>query len=192
MRYGRKGLAVAVALASLAIGACHRATPQARAAPVDRRHRLVADPAAGRIILLPDSAIAVRPGSTEEQLARYLASPLPPPRTFRFAGTQFEPWASAPNTPTLRTMYAMAQILRAYPHAAVRLVGYTDNVGTPAQNLTLARARVDRLQAILVHGGIRADRIEAIGKGSTDYVADNASEQGRARNRRIELVVTAK
>lgn len=186
------GARTAVVLGLLALGACHQATPQARAARVARRHHLVPNPAAGKILVLPDSAITVRPGSTEEQLAHYLASPLPPPRTFRFEGIEFEPWASTPNAPTLRTMYTMVQILRAYPRAAVTLVGYTDNVGTPAQNLKLAQARVARLEAILVRGGIGADRIATEGKGSVDFVAGNATEQERARNRRIELVVTAK
>lgn len=146
----------------------------------------------GHLIVLPDSAIAVPEGSPEEQLAEFLASPAPAPRTFRFGGVEFDSWASKPNPPTLRTMYVMTQILRAYPKSKVTLVGYTDNDGTPAQNLVLARQRVDRLAEILVHGGIRAGRIETIGRGAVDFVGDNATPEGRARNRRIEVIVTAK
>jgi OOP family OmpA-OmpF porin len=89
-------------------------------------------------------------------------------------------------------MYAIAQILRAYPHSEVQLIGHTDNVGTPAQNLKLSQERVDRMAQLLVRNGIQPRRINAIGHGMNDPIADNRTEAGKARNRRIELVVTAK
>jgi outer membrane protein OmpA-like peptidoglycan-associated protein len=144
------------------------------------------------LIRLPDSAIFVERGSTEDQLAAFLASKEAPPRTFRFTGTEFEPWQSKPNEATLRTMYAVAQILRAYPHSAVQLIGHTDNDGTPAQNLKLSQQRVDRMAQLLIQGGIRARRITTIGHGLSDPIADNRTPEGRARNRRVELVVTAR
>jgi outer membrane protein OmpA-like peptidoglycan-associated protein len=89
-------------------------------------------------------------------------------------------------------MYAIAQILRAYPHSEVQLIGHTDNVGTPAQNLKLSQERVDRMAQLLVRSGIQQHRITAIGHGMRDPIADNGTVAGKARNRRIELVVTAK
>jgi outer membrane protein OmpA-like peptidoglycan-associated protein len=184
-RYWRA--AATLAFAVLALSACHKPArePQAQAAAPSR-------PLPPRIIVLPDSAIAVVKGSMEERLAEFLASPAPAPRTFRFEGTEFEPWASKPNMPTLRTMYAMTQILRAYPKAKLTLVGYTDNDGTAEQNLVLARQRVARLAEILIHGGVRPNRIVTIGKGAVDFIGDNRTAEGRALNRRIELIVTAK
>ena len=131
-------------------------------------------------------------GSTEEALAAFLGSKDPAPRTFRFPGAEFEPWQANPNPPTLRTMYAIAQILRAYPHSEVTLIGHTDNVGTPEQNLRLSQERVNRMAQLLIHAGIQPGRITAIGHGMRDPIADNATDEGKARNRRIELVVTAK
>jgi outer membrane protein OmpA-like peptidoglycan-associated protein len=185
----RKGSCAAIAalvLLASGLGGCHRQVKEAQAQ--------AAAPTAPRphIIVLPDSAIAVQKGSPEEQLADFLASPAPPPRTFRFEGTEFEPWSAKPNAPTERTMYVMTQVLRAYPKSRVTLVGYTDNEGTAEQNLVLARQRVDRLSEILAHGGVRASRIETIGKGAVDFIGDNNTLEGRARNRRIELTVTAK
>lgn len=145
-----------------------------------------------RIIVLPDSAIAVQRGSTEEQLADYLASDAPAPHTFRFQGDEYASWSSKPNDPTLRRIFVMSQVLRAYPHAKVTLVAYTDNDGTPAQNLVLATDRVDKMAEILIHGGVRPSRIETVGKGAVDFIGDNATPAGRASNRRIELTVTAK
>lgn len=144
------------------------------------------------LIQLPDSAIFVERGSTEEQLAAFMASKDPAPRTFRFPGTEFEPWQTKPNEATVRTMYAVAQILRAYPHSEVQLIGHTDNVGTPDQNLKLSQARVDRMAQLLVHSGILPRRIKTIGHGMSDPIADNRTDEGKARNRRIELVVTTK
>jgi outer membrane protein OmpA-like peptidoglycan-associated protein len=177
----------ALALATMvALPACHRQAKEHKAQTTVRK-----DPTM-RIIVLPDSAIAVRKGSPEEQLADFLASEDPAPRTFRFEGPEYESWSSKPNPPTLRMMYVMTQVLRAYPNTKVTLAGYTDNDGTPAQNLVLATERVDRMAEILVHGGVRPSRIQTVGKGAVDFIGDNATPEGRARNRRIELTVTAK
>jgi len=164
------------------------------AAPFHFRHKrpLPKPSPTAHIIRLPDSAIFVERGSTEEQLAAFLASEAPAPRTFRFMGPEFEPWQSKPNPATLRTMYAVAQILRAYPHSRVTLIGHTDNIGDPARNLRLSQDRVDRMTELLVHGGIQQRRITAIGHGMSDPIASNATPEGQARNRRVELVVTAK
>lgn len=173
--------------------ACDRAMPGAQASPGGAAQPTTAASDARRdLILLPDSAIVAAPGSLEAALAHYLASDAPAPRTFRFPGTEFAPWASRPRPATLRTMYALAQILRAYPDARVTLTGYTDDVGTDAQNLALARARAERLAALLERGGVRAGRITTEGRGAADFLADNATEAGRARNRRIELTIVAK
>ncbi|HWI86178.1 MAG TPA: OmpA family protein [Sphingomonas sp.] len=191
----RTGL-LAVATLGLVIGACHRpVAADGKAATARPRKVRAGAPAPSRtahLILLPDSAISVEPGSTEERLATYLASDQPAPRMFRFAGTEFEPWHSKPTPATLRTMYAIAQILRAYPKTRVTLVGHTDNDGTPEQNLALSQARVDHMAGLLVHSGVQARRITTIGRGLSSPIADNATIEGRARNRRIELIVTAK
>ena len=167
---------------------------KAIAAPFHFRHKpqLPRPSPTAHLIQLPDSAIFVERGSTEDQLATFLASKDRAPRTFRFPGAEFEPWQIKPNEATLRTMYAVAQILRAYPHSEVTLVGHTDNVGGPAENLKLSQARVDRMAQLLVHSGIERRRISTIGHGMADPIADNRTDQGKARNRRVELIVTAK
>lgn len=200
----RIGLKMAMMLAMLAmlagVSACNQ---QAAAEQKPKAHKLSLfhhrkqpqgpqpSPTA-HLILLPDSAISVEPGSTEERLASFLKSDKPAPAMFRFTGTEFAPWQSNPNPATLRTMYAVAQILRAYPHSMVTLVGHTDNDGTPEQNLALSRARVERMAALLARSGIQPRRIATDGRGLTQPIADNGTPEGRARNRRIELVVTAK
>lgn len=174
------------ALIATGVAGCDRPAPQQRAQ--------AASPAkpAGRIVVLPDSAIVVQPDSIEDQLARYLASALPAPRTFRFTGTEFERWQSTPNEATLRTMYAIVQILRAYPKVEVTLTGYTDDEGSIEDNRKLAQARVDLVEAMLTRGGIEPRRIVKVARPKADFIAPNDTPENRARNRRVELTVTAK
>jgi outer membrane protein OmpA-like peptidoglycan-associated protein len=174
----------AVMATALALAACHSDASASDPAPQRR--------GPDQIVVLPDSAIAVQPGSTEEQLARFLASNAPAPRTFRFQGAEFQPWQARPNPPTLRTMYTVAQILRAYPKARVTLAGHTDNDGTPDRNLALSHERAQRMAKLLIDNGVAPRRIAVEGHGLTRPIADNATAIGRERNRRIELTVTAK
>jgi outer membrane protein OmpA-like peptidoglycan-associated protein len=190
----RRQIMAATALTALLFTAsCKRVVTESKAiAAAPKKKQLPKPSPTAHLIQLPDSAIFVERGSTEEALAAFLGSDAPAPRTFRFVGAEFEPWQSKPNPSTLRTMYAVAQILRAYPHSQVTLVGHTDNIGTAQQNLRLSQDRVDRMAELLVHGGIQARRIIAIGHGMGDPIANNATVEGQARNRRIELVVTEK
>jgi outer membrane protein OmpA-like peptidoglycan-associated protein len=69
------------------------------------------------------------------------------------------------------------------------IVGYTDDVGTPEENLALGLGRAKSIEKILTGMGIRAERIKAESKGEAEPVADNASEDGRHQNRRVVLTV---
>ncbi len=66
--------------------------------------------------------------------------------------------------------------------------GHTDNVGNAAANKTLSKQRSDSIVKYLTSNGVAADRLVAKGFGSEKPVADNRSEEGRAKNRRVELV----
>jgi OOP family OmpA-OmpF porin len=83
-------------------------------------------------------------------------------------------------------------ILKAYPNAHVKIGGYTDNTGKAAANLKLSDDRAKNVMAALVAGGIDPSRLEAKGYGEEHPVASNATEDGRAQNRRISLLVTQK
>ncbi len=69
----------------------------------------------------------------------------------------------------------------------VEIQGHTDNVGTPEYNLTLSQARAASVAAWLVSHGVAANRLTAKGYGLTMPVADNKTDEGRARNRRVEI-----
>jgi len=83
---------------------------------------------------------------------------------------------------------AAAGLLRQRPSLALEVVGHTDNQGGEAFNLDLSRQRAAAVVNALVSRGIDASRLGARGVGLTQPVADNATETGRARNRRVELV----
>jgi outer membrane protein OmpA-like peptidoglycan-associated protein len=68
------------------------------------------------------------------------------------------------------------------------VVGHTDNVGTAEFNVTLSSARASAVAKALVAAGIDARRLTPHGDGPFAPVATNTTEEGRARNRRVELV----
>jgi outer membrane protein OmpA-like peptidoglycan-associated protein len=65
--------------------------------------------------------------------------------------------------------------------------GHTDNVGRAGSNTTLSRRRAEAVRTALIARGVAADRLIAKGFGAANPIASNGSEQGRARNRRIEI-----
>ena len=75
---------------------------------------------------------------------------------------------------------------------AIKLGGYTDNTGDPQANLRLSQQRADAVMADLVKLGVDAGRMKAEGYGQEHPVADNSTEEGRAKNRRIDIRVISK
>ena len=86
----------------------------------------------------------------------------------------------------------LVQLLKENPTLKIRLEGHTDNVGSATDNLRLSDNRAKAVVGYLVSKGIPAARLQARGFGATQPIADNKTEEGRARNRRTELKVMAK
>ncbi|MFT3763767.1 MAG: OmpA family protein [Pseudoxanthomonas sp.] len=79
-------------------------------------------------------------------------------------------------------------LLRAHPQLALSVEGHTDNTGGVDHNRRLSEARAQSVMAALVGQGIDATRLSAAGFGQDSPIADNGNEEGRAKNRRVELV----
>ena len=67
------------------------------------------------------------------------------------------------------------------------IIGHTDNVGSPGSNMLLSQNRAESVKRYLVSLGVNAERIKAIGKGSTEPKVTNDTEEGRLMNRRVEV-----
>ncbi len=79
-------------------------------------------------------------------------------------------------------------LLAANPGLNLQIEGHTDNIGDAAGNKRLSEQRARSVVNLLVQKGINSSRLSAAGYGMDKPVADNASEEGRAKNRRVELV----
>jgi len=86
------------------------------------------------------------------------------------------------------TVAEIVKMLKSAPALKIAIEGHTDNVGSAAANKTLSENRARSVMAAIVAGGIEASRLSAAGYGQERPVADNRSEEGRAKNRRVELV----
>ncbi|MBM3787927.1 MAG: OmpA family protein [Acidobacteria bacterium] len=89
------------------------------------------------------------------------------------------------STPVVAEIAAM---LTKRPALKVGVEGHTDDTGTPAGNLTLSQLRAEAVASALRAAGIAGTRLVPVGFGQTKPIGDNRSEEGRAKNRRVEIV----
>jgi outer membrane protein OmpA-like peptidoglycan-associated protein/tetratricopeptide (TPR) repeat protein/ribosomal protein L24E len=85
----------------------------------------------------------------------------------------------------------LVQLLKENPSLKIQISGHTDNTGKPADNLALSNNRAKAVVSYLISKGITAQRLSAKGFGETQPVADNKTEDDRAKNRRTEMKVVA-
>lgn len=83
----------------------------------------------------------------------------------------------------------LAEFLRQFPDRKLIIEGHTDSVGGDSYNQDLSERRAQAVQSALVQRGVAPDRITARGYGKTYPVAENGSAEGRAMNRRVEIVI---
>ncbi len=100
---------------------------------------------------------------------------------FDFAKASLKPDAA----PVIAQVVAL---LKAYPGYKLSIEGHTDSVGDDAANQKLSEARAAAVVDAVVKGGIEKSRLSSAGRGESSPIADNAKSEGRAKNRRVELV----
>lgn len=82
----------------------------------------------------------------------------------------------------------IVEMMKANPDLKISVEGHTDNVGTPKSNMILSEDRAKAVVSAILNQGIEANRLSYLGHGQERPIADNKTEEGRAKNRRVELV----
>lgn len=109
---------------------------------------------------------------------------------FTLAGDAFASGQTALTNAAAASVRALGLYLAALPNRRVLVVGHTDSQGNPATNQALSEKRAQQVRAGLIAAGLSRDRVSAQGRGATEPVADNGTPSGRARNRRVEIIVS--
>lgn len=109
-----------------------------------------------------------------------------------FASGILFPYDSDVLLPAARSnLDALAASLLKYPGSSVTIVGHTDSDGTDAYNQALSERRARAASVYLQSRGVAASRITAVGRGETEPIATNATAEGKALNRRVEVAIYA-
>lgn len=83
----------------------------------------------------------------------------------------------------------VAQSLQNYPETNVRIVGHTDNSGAAEHNQDLSERRANSVADVLLDNGVAFERIQTTGRGEDQPIASNLTDEGKAQNRRVEIVI---
>ncbi|WP_353662711.1 OmpA family protein [Hydrogenimonas sp. SS33] len=89
----------------------------------------------------------------------------------------------------MKKVERVAEFMKKHPDVTAKLKGYTDSIGSEAYNLKLSERRANAVKKALIKLGIDASRLSAKGYGEADPVASNDTPEGRAQNRRVEVVL---
>ena len=134
-------------------------------------------------------------GSIEDQLMTFIndkAVAIDKKKWFNFEGLNFDTNKATLKAGAETKLANVATIMAAYPAVNIKVGGYTDNVDKPESNKGLSDARAKTIVAELVKLGVDATRLASEGYGMENPVADNATDGGKAKNRRIDISVRAK
>ncbi len=107
----------------------------------------------------------------------------------KLEGVKFATGSSKLTRDSYGTLDSIAKTLNEYPELRLEISGHTDSIGNAEKNLVLSQGRADSVKKYLASKGVAEDRLTAIGYGSDHPVADNATKEGQAANRRIEFKI---
>ncbi|MEP3299644.1 MAG: OmpA family protein [Pseudoruegeria sp.] len=104
-------------------------------------------------------------------------------------GILFASDSAVVNSSIYGDMSALASNLNQNPDSVVEVIGHTDNTGEAAYNLSLSQQRATSVSTLLINNGVSSSRVVPIGKGEDEPVASNLTEEGKAQNRRVEIII---
>ncbi len=135
---------------------------------------------------------AYAPGTIAGDLDRFMRSGERAPRTFTFDRLNFDRGSAGIRQADVVDMDQLAQVLLAYPTARIAIIGYTDAEGSGRANAELGENRAEAVADALAARGVSHERLETRSGGEQGAIADNDRPEGRAENRRTELIVLAR
>ncbi len=148
--------------------------------------------AAGDQRVRDESAAAV---AARRDLEQRLNAALPTRATDRglvseIGGVQFATGTANLNAKAKESLAKFAGVVASYPSLKFNVEGHTDNTGSPERNKELSLKRALAVRDYLIGQGIAASSTDVAGLGSSTPIGDETTADGRARNRRVEIVVS--
>ena len=145
---------------------------------------------------LPNNVrINIPENGMESKLLSYIQDPAQAAgneKWFDFDRLKFDARSAIPRPESEEQLNNIASILKAYPLVKLKIGGYTDNTGGRRASQRLSENRAEAVRRALTGMGVDSSRLDAKGYADQHPIADNATEEGRARNRRISLRVLSK
>ncbi|MEP7267247.1 MAG: OmpA family protein [Saprospiraceae bacterium] len=150
-----------------------------------------------RITLPGGSTFETKKGSFTDKIATFFSDAAakldPKGSAFTFDGVNFKTGSDSLTAESHNQLDQLASVLAAFPTVTIKVVGHTDNMGNAAANKKLSDSRAKSVKAYLVSmGKIAGSRIATAGMGQEQPIADNSTDEGKAKNRRVEVLVTKK
>jgi len=127
----------------------------------------------------PVEKVALPTQSCEDEIFKKIANLQ---INFKYKSTQL-------TAQTKEDLKLLSRFLKEKPQYNVKIIGYTDNVASKSYNKRLSKRRANAVKALLVDDGISPDRLTTLGLGEAYPIASNKTPEGRAKNRRIELIL---
>ena len=124
------------------------------------------------------------PGATITRVGEGIAVSFPSGILFPFNSTEILPDGKS-------NLQQLASSLDKYPNSDILIVGHTDSVGTDAYNMDLSQRRAQAASAYLQSLGVPASRLQTAGRGESEPITSNDTDEGRQRNRRVEIAIYA-
>jgi outer membrane protein OmpA-like peptidoglycan-associated protein len=125
------------------------------------------------------------PGATVQRVGEGIAVTFPEGLLFAFDSDQLTPMASD-------NLRKFAASLQKYPNTRTLIVGHTDSQGSDAYNMGLSERRAAAAANFITAEGVDRARISTVGRGETEPIATNDTDDGRRQNRRVEIAIYAK
>lgn len=174
-----------------------RAAADAEAAARQQAEDVIVDVAGDQTAKLA-AARAKEAGLARQEAELMAGGKLPPSKidtrgeVYTLGGDAFTSGQAGLTSSAAASVQTLGAYLRQGSNLRVRIEGHTDGQGEAATNLALSQQRAGAVRDALVAAGVPKARIQAVGRGESDPLADDGSAEGRARNRRVEIIVSGK